>query len=78
LPFWREKNKSFWDLWGVPLVSWKASMQVPPTWPSDVSGAIEWWGTLSCESTVFLKACLFHPHMRVSRWDADSECWPYY
>jgi hypothetical protein len=34
-----------------------------------ISGASEWQGTLSWESTIFLSACQFHPCMRISR------CW---
>jgi hypothetical protein len=40
--------------------------------PSNISGASEWQGTLSCDS-VLLRAHLFHSCMRVFRWHVNPK-----
>jgi hypothetical protein len=33
-----------------------------------------WQGSFSYKSPILLRACLFHPCVRVLRWDADPKC----
>jgi hypothetical protein len=75
LPFQREKNDNFLDLQSVIFEPF-ANLNTGPSdlFPSDVSGASKWQGTLSFQSSVLLRACLFYPRMRVFRWHVDPEC----
>jgi hypothetical protein len=66
LPFQREKNENFLDSESILL----EPSEIPNTSASNLflshsCEASEWQGTLSGESTVPLRASVFHPSMKV-------------
>jgi hypothetical protein len=71
--FGERKMRAFMINEASPLYLGGLNMVPFDLFPSDIFGPSKCQGTLSCESTILLRACHFHPCMRVSRWDADSE-----
>jgi hypothetical protein len=67
------ENKSFWDSWSIPLASWKT--QFRSLWSVSVRCLLsKWVAEYSFRSSILLRAHLFHPCMRVSRWGVGPEC----
>jgi hypothetical protein len=62
LPFWKENTENFLDLQSI-LIEPSENLNTGPSdlFLSVISGSSEWQGTLSFESTILLRAPLFHP-----------------
>jgi hypothetical protein len=74
----RKRKGEAFEIHGASPLDLESFIGPSNLFPSDVFGASEFQSILSFESFILLKVYLFHPCLRVPRWDVDPECEPSY